>query len=494
MEHWQHIINTSMIGTDKKNISAAELPDALLQPANIIFENESSDKEEKFLQIASLLFNYRQSGITPLKKEQATISLAAAEEKPYCSKKAQQVLKDIFSEESIPLLKFWLQQCDGKDQIVQPDMAATLLEVATTQKSLQTLIAKCCGKRGEWLSQFNGAWNFSTAQTAEELWQTGTPEQRRTVLKEMRATNPAAAREWVQQVWAQEDAATRTSFLEILEHNSSNDDIAFLESISTDKSKKVKEAALDLLKQIPSSSIVLQYQQILEQAVYIKKEKALLGLSSKNTLYFNLQAAIDDAVFKTGIEKLSNNKEFTDDLFIISQLIKAVPPSFWEKHLQLKPEEIIQLFQKDATGKKMIPSLIVATRKFRDKSWALAMMQHGEVFYIDIIPLLPLQQQDFYSAKFFEQFPEQIIQDAIARETEWDIELALLILRHTAKNPYQYNRSFYNQHIHLIPGKAALSLEKFTPAEDYYKNTWSNTSEYILKLLSLKAQTLQSFN
>lgn len=483
-----------MIGTDKKNISSAELPASLLEPANIIFENGSSDKEEKFLQIASLLFNFRQSGIMPLKKEQVTIPIAAPEEKHYCNNKAQQVLKDILYEESIPLLKFWMQQCDGNDQIVHPDMAATLLEIATTQKSLQSLIAKCCGKRGEWLSQFNHAWNFSTTQSSEELWQTGTPEQRRTVLKEMRAIDPANARSWVQQVWPQEDAATRTSFLEILKDNVSHDDIAFLETISTDKSKKVKEAALDLLKQIPSSPIVLLYQQILEQAVYLKKEKALLGLSSKTTLHFNLPASIDEAVFKSGIEKLSNNKEFTDDAFIISQLIKSVPPSFWEKQLQLKPEEIIQTFQKDATGKKMIPSLVISIRQFRDNNWAIAMMEHSDVFYIDIIPLLPLQQQDIYSVKFFEQFPDQILQDATAREEEWNIELALLILRHTAKSPNQYNRSFYNQNIHLIPGKAALSLEKFTPTEDYFKNTWSNTSEYILKLLSLKAQTLQSFN
>lgn len=494
MEHWQHIINTSMIGTDKKNITSADLPASLLVPANIIFENESSDKEEKFLQIASLLFNYRQSGVTPLKKEQATISIATAEEKPFCNNKPQQVLKDILSEESIPLLKFWLQQCNSKDQIVQPEMVATLFEIATTQKPLQSLITKCCGKRGEWLSQFNNAWNFSTAQSSEELWQTGSPEQRRTVLKEIRDSDPATARDWVQQVWPQEDAATRTSFLEILENNISHDDINFLESISTDKSKKVKEAALDLLKKIPSSPVVFQYQQILEQAVYLKKEKALLGLSSKTTLLFNLPFSIDEAIFKTGIEKLSNNKEFTDEAFIISQLIKSVPPSFWEKQLQLKPEEIIQIFQKDVTGKKMIPSLVIAISQFKDSKWALAMMQHSEVFYIDIIPLLPLQQQDFYSAKFFEQFPDQIIQYATARDAEWDMELALLILRHTAKNIYQYNRSFYNQNIQLIPGKAALSLEKFTPAEDYLKNTWSNTSDYILKLLSLKAQTLQSFN
>lgn len=494
MEHWQHIINTSMIGTDKKTISPAELPGVLHEPANIIFENGATDKEEKFLQIASLVLGYRQCGVQPLKKEAISLPVADAEAKPYCSHTALQVLKDILSEENIPLLQFWLQHCAAKGQVVQPDMIAALFEIAVAQKPLQPLIAVCGGKRGEWLCSFNPAWNFSAAQSPEELWQTGTPDQRRTVLKAKRNTDPAAAREWVQQVWPQEDAATKASFLEILEHNTSHEDIAFLEPLLTDKSKKVKEAALALLKQIPSSSIVLQYRQILEQAVSLKKEKTMLGLSSKTTLQFNLPGSIDEAVFKSGIDKLSNNKELTDDAFIISQLVQAVPPSFWETHLQLKPDEIIQLFQKEATGKKMIPSLVMAITQFRDHNWALAMMQYSEVFYIDLIPLLPAQQQDYYSDKFFDQFPDRIIQFAVARDEEWKVELAVKIFSHTAKNPYQYNRSFYSQHIRLLPGKIALFLEKCTPEDGYLKSTWSNTSDHILKLLSLKAQTIQSFN
>ncbi len=494
MELWQQIVNTAMIGTDKKSISNTALPLALEDAAQIIFSNESSDKEDTFLQIASLAFGFRQAGLMPLKKEQVSIAVADAEEKPYCSKMALQVLKDILQEESMPLLHFWLQHCNNKEQVVLPDMVAGLMDIASTQKSLQSLIARCCGKRGEWLGRLNTSLQFAAAGAPEEIWQTGTPEQRRKLLKETRATDPAKAREWVQQVWPQEDAATKVSFLEILEDNIGPDDIAFLETMADDKSKKVKEAALGLLKQIPGSPIVLQYQQILEQAVFLKKEKAMLGLTTKTTVQFNLPGSIDESVFKSGIEKLSNNKEFTDDGFIISQLMRSVPPSFWETHLQLKPEEIIPLFQKDATGKKMIPSLIIAISKFRDIRWAMAMMQHSETFYIDIIPLLPLQLQDQYITRLFERFPDEMITYATQRETEWSTELALLILGHTAKNIYQYNRSFYNQHIHLLPGKAALSLEKLSPAEEYLKTTWSNTSDYILKLLSLKAQTIQSFN
>lgn len=493
MLFWDNIINTAMIGTDKKQVGVAELPAELSEPATIIQNNEDTDKEQKFLQLAAVAFNFRQSGVTPLQKE-VNISPAPTEEKGYCNAVATQTLKDILSEESIPLLKFWLQYCDRKQQLATPETLPALLNTGAQYKNLQVLIASCCGKRGEWLSGFNSAWNFSSTQTGEELWQTGTPEQRKIVFKETRKLNPAQAREWLQQTWSQEDANTKMSFLEFMPGNISEDDIPFLESLSTEKSKKVKEEALKLLKQIPGSTIVKQYQDLLQQSVVVKKGKTLLGMISKTFLQFKLPGSFDEAIFKTGIEKLSSSKEITDEEFIIYQLIQSVPPSFWEKQLGCDPKAIIDLFQKDITGKKMTPALVIAITRFNDTRWALYFMQHSEVFYIDIIPLLQSQQQEAYSNKFFDNYPDSIIQYTTQRETEWSVELTKNIFKHTAKNPYQYNRSFYNQHIHLIPGPAVTELERCTPSEEHLRNTWSNTSDYIIKLITLKIQTQKAFN
>ena len=494
MECWNNIINTAMIGTDKKTISSGELPADINDAASVIMANESDDKEEQFLQIASLVFNYRQCGVLPVKKEQISLPVAAAEEKEYCGVNALQTLKDIFNAESIPLLKLWLQHCAEKNQIVFPELLPDLLSTGAQEKKLQTLISNCCGKRGEWLSRFNEAWDFSSHQTAEEQWETGTPEQRKNILKQTRMVHPTQAREWLQQTWTQEEAGTKLSFLDILSVNIGEEDLPFLESLSAEKSKKIKDAAIDLLRQTPGSAIVLQHQEALAQSVFLKKEKAMLGLSSKTVLQFQWPSKVDDAVFKNGISKLSGTKEFTDEEFIIYQLIQSVPPSFWEKQLAGGPEEIIHYFQKEAIGKKMIPALVIAIRKFNDSRWAYMMMQHSEVFYIDLIPLLPLQQQDSYSNKYFEQYPDSIINHAVQREDEWSIELTKQIFRHAAKNPYQYNRSFYNNHIHLIPAKIALELERCTPAEEHLRSTWSNISDYILKLLQLKSQIKQAFN
>lgn len=484
MQTWDQIINTALLGTDKRTLAAAELPAELAELAAYI-QNNTTDKEEQFLQIATLAFNYRQCGVLPLQKEGVTVSKAAVEEKPYSSPLAIQTLRDILESESNSLLQFWLQLCEAAGRIVTPELVPALLTIGTQQKKLQHLVVACCGKRGDWLCQFNPEWNFSTATTQEEIWQTGSAEQRKAVLEQLRKEDPATARAWLLQTWAQEDAATKVEWLMIMATNIGEDDIEFLESLAKEKSKKVKEVALWLLKQIPDSPVVQQYRQVLQKTITIGKK----GLQIK------LPAGLDEHLFKnTGLDKLSNSKDFTDEEFIIFQLVQAVPPTFWETRLDSEPDIIIRSMQKDPIGKKLMPALVQAVVAFRDQRWAMALMQNSQVFYIDIIPLLPVKEQEFYSIRFMDQFSENIIEHAIKREDTWSVDLTRAIFIKTAKSVYQYNRSFYSRYIHCIPVDIVPELEKCAPGEDHLKTTWSNTSEYIITLINLKKQTIQSFN
>ena len=492
LQSWDAIINTAMMGTDKKQVSIDEMP-AGLQTIVSEINNAVTDKKAMFLQLAAIAYNYRQCGFKPFQKELNTLP-APAEEKAYCNEMAMQVLKDIISEDSIHLLKIWLQHCYEKQQIVQPGMVPVLLAKGIDHKKLQLLIAACCGKRGEWLGGFNAAWNFACTQTDEELWQTGTLDQRKKILRKLRHTDPTQAREWLQNTWPQEDANTKMVLLDILTKNVSDDDIIFLESLSTEKSKKIKDLAIHLLKQIPQSSIVRLYEKTLSVTVSIQKEKALLGMMTKTTLQCKLPESMDEGIYKSGIDKLSNNKDYTDDEYVVNQLAQFVPPSFWEQHLGMSPEQIIHLFQKETTGKKILPAIAHAAACLKDTKWAVALATHGAVFYADLVPLLPAQQQEAYSNKYFSENPDAIIQYATTMETAWSMDLTRNIFRHTAKNSYQYNKSFYNQNIHLIPSNVIEELSKLAPAEEYPRNTWINTSEYITKLIRMKTQTIKAFN
>ncbi|HYE55961.1 MAG TPA: DUF5691 domain-containing protein [Chitinophagaceae bacterium] len=490
---WHDVINTALLGTDKKPTDTSNWTGQLAEAATLIRES-SPDKEEQFLQIAAVAFNYRQCGVLPINKEAIPEAKAVAEEKKYCSVFAMQVLKDILDADSTPLLEYWLQQCANTGTIARPDLLPEILTAARQLKKLRPLAAACCGRRGEWLASFNNEWNFSVTGTNEELWQTGSPEQRRAVLQEVRQADPQLAVQWLQQTWAQEDANTKTDLLQVFYTNLSDADIPFLESLASDKSKKVKEVALKLLKQIPSSSIVQQYTQALREMVVLKKEKSLLGFSRHVSLQIQPSSLLDESIFKSGIEKLSSDKEISDDEFVAFQLAKHTPPATWEIILNADPGKVIEILQKDKTGKKLLPAIIHSLTNFNEQRWAIAFMQHSETFYLDIIPLLPLQQQEFYSRKFIEQHADTVIYYATKREDEWSHEFAKSIFKVTAANVYQYNRSFYSQHIQRIPLSIAGELEKCTPREEHLRSSWSNMSEHIIKLLALKQQTTKAFN
>jgi len=478
MKFWNEILHSALLGSDKRTVDPATLPPDLAPLAEQIAA-ETPDKEDRFLRLAAITFNYRQAGLLPLSQEGLTLTPAEKEEKPYCSAQATLVLGDVLQENNAWLTHAWLRLCCKNGQIVPPDILPALLQAGATVKTLRAEIITCGGKRAKWLGRLNPDWAFiaGTGETKEELWQTGSLDQRKTILYQLRLEDPDMAREWLQQSWSTEDAATKLELLIMLSAGHTDKDLPFLESLLVDKSKKVKEQALIILKKMPSSQIVALYQATLRQSLTIKKERALLGLSKKKSLQTHVPEVIDKTVFDSGIQQLSNKKEFTDEEFLLYQLIQAVPLSFLEKEMEVTTEELIRLFQDDPLGIKLFPALIRSVLNFNDPVRALLMTQHSDVFYLDLIPLLPPAQQDLYSIKFFEQEPDKIIRYAMRRKEEWSVDLTRLFFAHAEKKPYQYTRNFFNQMIDSIP-LASIDL---------------NPPEPLVRLLQLKKQTINAF-
>lgn len=481
-----------MIGTDKKQIGATELLPELETVINLIQADNLIDKTEQFIRIAAIAANYRKCGALPLHVDGLTINTAAKEEKLDCSDAAYLVLREILDIGSTPLLFFWLEHCQANNTIVPPEITPTILDIATKQKKLQAVAAACCGKCGEWLGSFNNSWNYCTMGTDEELWETGVQEQRKEVLARLRKTDISQARLLLQESWSQEDANSKNDFLKILHATVNADDIVFLEYVQNEKSKKVKDEAIVLLKEISTSKIVLQYWGVAEKAVQLRVEKGMLGLTTKKKITIEMPKDFNQEIFKTGVDKLSNNKLFTDDEFIVYQLLQYVPLQNWELHLNSTPEEIIRFFQKDKMLNKFLAAFVLSAVNFKDERWAILLMQILTIFYIDLIPLLPIQQQDYYSNKNFVGNENAIIQLALKSNVEWSLELAKNIISYTAKNPYNYYRNFYNENIRLIPINIAKQLAQCTPQEPQLQHQWNNTMDYILKLVYLKEKTIVS--
>ncbi len=115
---------------------------------------------------------------------------APPEERAYCSTQAIYALQDALDMDLLPLVAFWLEACHDKGQIVLPEYIPLLLDIAVSQKRIRHLTMTVCGKRGQWLSSMNPDWQFPFAVSKEDRWQTGSAEDRRQVLLEIRQSYP----------------------------------------------------------------------------------------------------------------------------------------------------------------------------------------------------------------------------------------------------------------------------------------------------------------
>ena len=492
MKAWEYVINTAMLGTDKPMPGNAELPDEVAEIAAMIDAVDSSDKEAKFLQKAAAIYNYRQCGFTPIEQKELPTSIAPDETKPYCSEEAAKILSDILNEDNTALLALWLNRCNNSGKLLLPDALPAALDAALKDKLLQPLVIASSGYRGLWLSKLNPFWDYFGTISDQETWQTGKPDERVNVLKKLRQANPDQAREWLQQTWSQETAASKVDLLKTLHVNAGATDLEWLEGLLNEKGQKVKDEALALLKLIPGSSIVNKYQDLLKESVILRKEKALLGMVTKISIQQKLPAAVDESIFKSGIEKLAGQKaSFTDESFILYQLISAVPPSFWEKQFESAPAQVLEYFEKYANDK--VSALGLAVSRFNHKEWVSYFFDQP-AFYSGFLDMMTTNEQEKYLARFLRTEEQNTIHYALRLKHEWGTEFAIMVLREIANHPYEYNRAFFNKHIKLIPAGIISQLEKMEPKDANLQNAWEKAKDHLIKLLGLKQQTLKAFN
>ncbi|MBO9729908.1 MAG: hypothetical protein J7623_14820 [Chitinophaga sp.] len=486
MERWNQIINTALLGTAKKQADAQGLQGPLQAAAATILGNAGTDREEQFLQLAAVVYNYRQSGIQPVTTTVPPLPVCPAETKAYCPPAAIRALQPVLETDSIQLLQLWLEHCTQRHFILPPAQLPVMLDKAWRNKSLRALTAAAGGYRAEWLGQFNPDWNFSrVAETLEERWENGATAQRVEALQELRATDPVMALTWLQQSWAKESATVKAELLAVLEQPPQESDLEWLESLLTEKSKTVKEIVVRLLKKLPGSSIHELYWQVLAGAVQPQWDGHIVVALPELT---------DERIFQSGIEKLSNSKSVADETHILYQLISAVHPARWETHFGRTPAEVIRLFLQYETLQPFVPALVQAITWFEAKEWATTFMEHSETFYIDILPMLPTTQQQQLSEHHFVEHPEAIIKYAGQNPAEWSVALCTRILRYAASQPYTYNQLYMNNVIRQIPVAIAATLDNIVPTESYHVGYWNNIKVHLGKLIQAKSLLPGCFN
>ena len=496
MEFWNHIVNTALLGTDKRFVNQDELPDSMAAVLQVINEGNTTDKESRFLDIASVANNYRKCGIAPVKRDDFSLAVAEAELLPYCSLEAAEILKNVIECGSVALLNKWVGYAANKMLIVPPELAPALLNLIAGQKSLTNALQlkQVCGKRGEWLGSLNKEWSLQRNDSIEEQWIHEKEEHRKQILQTIRASEPAKARDMLISTWKEETAAAKFELLTTLRTNAGADDVAWLESLSTEKSKKVAEEAIAQLKLIPESTIVRQYKEIAGHALIVKKDKGIFGFGAKTSLAVQFPLNTPEAVFETGIRKTSPDSNFTDEEYVLFQLMDWVPLQFWEQKLEMGPAAIVSLLLKEATTAKYFKSIANQALKSKAINWATPILESGQPYMIELVNLLPEPQREKYFLANFGHLQEVIINFAKLYKNEWSQQFAENILNHTLSLPYQYGTQFYNEVVILIPTTAIPFIMDFQVQDKYAGRMLENIKTNLLKLIHLKQSIDTIFN
>lgn len=234
---------------------------------------------------------------------------------------------------------------------------------------LRAAVAPIAGERGRWLSRSNPEWSWLAEQTNQQaredpattdtLWQEGTTGQRVDVLRGLRATDPAEARDWLASVWRRERAEVRARLLGAFEMGLALDDEPLLESALDDRSAEVRAVAASLLARMPGSAFAARMRE---------RADALLSLVN-GTLDITPPRDPDKDADRDGmLYRLNSSK---GRAVWVARALACVPLAHWEERFQASREQILAAHVASEWQEAVLEGFCRSAATFATSEWAL---------------------------------------------------------------------------------------------------------------------------
>lgn len=376
MKHTEEILRIALVGLEN---SSQDFQNAPKEIADILGSVEFVDNEDQFLYVSALVLNYELAGTGFPKIEIPDQEKALPETRPYVSKEMQKILEVILdiSQAQNSLMNIWVSKCVEKGLILTPEQLTIFLPIGISKYDMRNGIRQIAGERGKWLASLNENWKYLRWQH-KEIWEEGSQRDRIILLRETRLKDPAEAREMIIAEWKVEKADTRASFLSVLENELSHSDLEFLYSCLEDRSKRVREQAEKLLLSLPESRLSQIVRRGLNKFIKLKTHKTALGLMSSEQLEFSSFSSFDETWAQLSISPESPDNSLSNGEYFLTQLLHKADPALLEQLLSVSPSKFLKLLKKDTAKFLYLSAIIDSTIKFRNVSWADAILNFLE--------------------------------------------------------------------------------------------------------------------
>lgn len=457
------IVKAGLLGTDKY------MPGTIVPLKEIQekLDSQSLGKEDRFLKLAATVLLYEECGKLP-KKTDLSLPVCPGETADTISVSVASIMESVLVNKQEVLFQYLIFICNNKKQVLAPELVPLVLNKALEHKKTALPLVMSCGKLGQWLCQLNPEWTILLDESVEgDIWNTGNHESRKVFLTTLREKSPGEALSLLQDSIGEENAANRLSFLEVLAINLSMHDEPFLQSLAKDKSQKVKDVALGFLRRIQGSAINKMYLDFLLKVISFKEERHLL-IYKKKVISIDETIVADEEIFKTGIAKLSSEKGVNDQIYVVAQLLVNIDPVLLAEKFQLSEQELLAAFLAHKEVKTLLPFLGKAAVLFKNKNWAMALLQTKQVRDIGLLDVLSeVERQDFYE-QFLDQDMQSVLQYMLnATYKSVSPAIAEKLLTHLSRNPYNITQPVYQRLALHLPQGFLSKLQTLLKSTEY---------------------------
>lgn len=330
MNTWAALLPAALVGTDRH---AAPLP---VWPgevgAAVAAATAGADPAAAVLRAAAVLAACGAAGFQPVPADGPPPEPAPADTQSALTDASTLALVGWALREGPARLQHAVAQALARAGLrLPPPLLPTVLDLGRRSLALRSALAPVLGERGRWLARQREDWHYAAGASAEAdlqtQWQDGSFEQRRTLLLRERTSDPAAARERLQQALPELPAKERAELVPVLAEGLSPDDEPLLDALRSDRAREVRQAALALLLRLPEAAHARRAAGRL--AGFVTSSRGLLGRRWE----IDAPAAAADDWKADQIEaQRPPHDRLGERGWWLYQLVRQVPLGWWTAH------------------------------------------------------------------------------------------------------------------------------------------------------------------
>jgi hypothetical protein len=254
----------------------------------------------------------------------------------------------------LTILADLLAEAGRRGYRVPAPMLPALLDLAVRDTALRAAVAGTLGQRGRWLAGYRPDWQRVAEAGVPRVpddpgvWETGRRDERLGYLSQLRARDPAAARDLLMAGWGRETGDDRARLLGVLAGGLAATDEAFLAAALADRKEAVRDEAARLLARLPGSAFSRRAADRAAGLLRIERHALRRRLVAQRPAEGKLAA-----------------------------VVAAAPLELWEERFGLEPAQIVALPVEGAPAAEVQAGWRAAAIRAASPVWAEALLAAG---------------------------------------------------------------------------------------------------------------------